>query len=118
MSTWQELVAEKKRRQTASIPKEWFITLPADDVLDVTDVPSNCGLLSARELEITEVSEIAVLLNKLATGEWSSVEVTTAFCKRAIVAHQLVCPSSSPLSGGSLITLTCCPDKLSHRDIR
>jgi hypothetical protein len=93
MSTWQDLVAEKKRRQTASIPREWLITPPADDVLDVTDVPSSCGLLSARELEITEVSEVAVLLNKLATGEWSSVEVTTAFCKRAIVAQQLVCPS-------------------------
>ncbi|KAN0124333.1 Amidase signature domain containing protein [Russula decolorans] len=89
MSSWQELVAEKKRRQTASIPKQWLITLPADDVSDVTDVPSNCELLSAHELEITAVSEIAVLLNKLATGEWSSVEVTTAFCKRAIVAHQL-----------------------------
>lgn len=89
MSTWQELVAEKKRRQTASIPKEWLIAPPADDVLDVTDVPSTCGLLSARELEITAVSEVAILLNKLATGEWSSVEVTTAFCKRAIVAHQL-----------------------------
>jgi amidase len=92
MSTWQELVAEKKRRQAASIPREWLITPPADDVLDVTDVPSNCGVLSARELEITAVSEVALLLNKLATGEWSSVEVTTAFCKRAIVAHQLVCP--------------------------
>lgn len=94
MSTWQDIVAEKKRRQTASIPKEWLITPPADDVLDVTDVPSNCGLLSALELEITAVSEVAVLLNKLATGKWSSVEVTTAFCKRAVVAHQLVCPSS------------------------
>jgi len=94
MSTWQELAADKKRRQTASIPKEWLITQPADDVLDVTDVPTSCGLLSARELEITAVSEVAILLNKLATGEWSSVEVTTAFCKRAIIAHQLVCPSS------------------------
>ncbi len=94
MSTWQERAAEKKRRQTASIPSEWLITPPADDVLDVTDVPAGCGLLSARELEITAVNEVAVLLNKLATGEWSSVEVTTAFCKRAIIAHQLVCPFS------------------------
>jgi amidase len=94
MSSWQELAAEKKRRQTASIPKEWLITRPADDVLDVTGVPTSCGLLSARELKITAVSELATLLKKLATGEWSSVEVTTAFCKRAIVAHQLVCPSS------------------------
>ncbi|KAH9987890.1 general amidase [Russula vinacea] len=89
MSTWQELVAEKKRRQAASIPKEWLITRPADGVLDVTDVPTSCGLLSARELEITAVSEVGILLNKLATRDWSSVEVTTAFCKRAILAHQL-----------------------------
>ena len=94
MSTWQELAAEKRRRQTASIPKDWLITQPADDVLDVTDVPASCGLLSPRELEITEVSEVTILLNKLATGEWSSVEVTTAYGKRAVIAHQLVRPSS------------------------
>lgn len=93
-TTWQELAAEKKRRQIASIPKEWLITLPADDVLDVTGVPTKCGLLSPRELEITAVSELAVLLTKLATGEWSSVEVTTAFCKRAVIAHQVVSPSN------------------------
>jgi len=88
-TSWQELVSEKKSRQNASIPKEWLITPPTDDVLDVTDVPVKCGLLSAHELEITEVSEIAVLLNKIATGEWSSVQVTKAFSKRAIVAHQV-----------------------------
>ena len=95
--SWQELVAEKKGRQIASIPKEWLIAPPSDDVLDVTDVPEKCDLLSARELEITTVGDVAVLLHKLATGEWSSVEVTTAFSKRAIVSHQLVCPASSPL---------------------
>jgi len=94
MPTWQEIAAEKKARQTASIPKEWLITPPADDVLDVTDVPAKCGLLSARDLEITTVSDATVLLQKLATGEWSSVEVTTAFCKRAVIAHQVVRPSS------------------------
>jgi amidase len=90
MPTWQELAAEKKARQTASIPKEWLITPPADDVLDVTDVPAKCGLLSARDLEITTISDVTILLQKLATGEWLSVEVTTAFCKRAIIAHQVV----------------------------
>jgi hypothetical protein len=95
-TSWQELAAEKKARQIASIPKEWFITPPANSVLDVTDVPTTCGLLSVRELEITTISDITILLHKLATGEWSSVEVTTAFCKRAIVAQQVVCPSSLP----------------------
>ena len=113
--SWQELAAEKKRRQAASIEKEWLIKPPADDVLDVTDVPSNCRLLSARELEITAVSEVAVLLDNLATGKWSSVDVTTAFCKRAIVAHQLVCQSSPR---DNLMSHTFCPDKLPHRDLR
>jgi amidase len=92
-TTWQELVAEKKSRQTASIPKEWsewLIVPPSDDISDVTDIPAKCGLLSARDLEITEVSSVEVLLSKVATGEWSSVEVCTAFCKRAVIAHQVV----------------------------
>ncbi|KAH9059366.1 general amidase [Lactarius vividus] len=88
-TTWQELVAEKKVRQAASIPKEWLISPPSNDVLDVTDIPAKCGLLSARDLEITEVSSVADLLTKIATGAWSSVEVTTAFCKRAVIAHQV-----------------------------
>jgi hypothetical protein len=105
--SWQELAAEKRRRQTASIPKEWLITTPADDVLDVTDVPAKCGLLSARELEITTISDVTALLHKLATGEWSSVEVTTAFSKRAIIAHQVVCPLSSLPSQATLLSSLC-----------
>ncbi|KAH9012027.1 general amidase [Lactarius hengduanensis] len=88
-TTWQELAAEKKDRQAASIPKEWLIAPPSNDVLDVTDIPAKCGLLSARDLEITEVSSVADLLTKIATGTWSSFEVTTAFCKRAVIAHQV-----------------------------
>ena len=101
-TTWQELAAEKKARQTASIPKEWLIVTPSDDVSDVTDIPAKCGLLSARELEITEVSSAEVLLSKIATGEWSSVEVCTAFCKRAVIAHQVVRAFSFPLNGTQL----------------
>lgn len=88
--SWQELVADKRRRQADAIPKEWLITPPPDTVLDVTQVPESCGLLSARELEITNTVEVATILHNLATAKWSSVEVTTAFYKRAIVAQQLV----------------------------
>ena len=120
MPTWQELAAEKKARQLASIPKEWLITPPADDVLDVTDVPAKCGLLSARDLEITTINDATALLQKLATGEWSSVEVTTAFCKRAIIAHQVVRPSShlpaTPQSYPHMLRLFL-PDKLPYRDL-
>ncbi|KZV69062.1 general amidase [Peniophora sp. CONT] len=88
--TWQDLVVDKRARQAAAIPKDWIITPPADDVHDVTDVPATCGLLSAKELAITENTDIEKLLVQLATGELSSVEVTIAYYKRAIVAQQVV----------------------------
>jgi amidase len=88
---WQDIVAEKQLRQKAAIPKEWQLpNPPADSVLDVTAIPESCGLLSQKEIEITN-TPVEGLLPKLSAGEWSSVEVTTAFYKRAIIAHQLVC---------------------------
>lgn len=90
MPTWQELIADKQKRQKAAVPEEWLITPPPDSQLDVTAVPQTCGLLSPEELKITETTDVSVLLEKLANGEWSSVDVTRAFYKRAIVAHQVV----------------------------
>ena len=95
MPSWQELVADKLQRQKASIPQEWLITPPPDSQLDVTDVPRTCGHLTLDEIEITETGDVAVLLSKLASGEWSSVDVTRAYYKRAIIAHQTV---NSPIS--------------------
>lgn len=87
--TWKSLAAEKKQRQKESIPQEWLISVPGDEVLDVTGVPEACGLLSEKEVRITN-TEVDVLLERLAQGDWSSVDVTTAFYKRAIVAQQVV----------------------------
>ncbi|KAF9554987.1 amidase, partial [Agrocybe pediades] len=85
-----EIVKEKKIRQAAAIPKEWILTnLPPRDVLSVIDFPEKSGLLSEKEIEITK-TEVGTLLQNLASGAWSAVEVTTAFSKRAIIAHQLV----------------------------
>ncbi|KAG0694762.1 general amidase [Suillus ampliporus] len=89
MPHWPELVAEKKQRQLKSIPQDWLVSPPPDSTLDVTGFPETCGLLNAREIEITNTS-VNVLLEKLACGKWTAVDVTTAFYKRAIVAHQLV----------------------------
>ena len=92
-SKWKELAADKRRRQQAAIPPEWVLkSPPEDDVLDVRAFPDSkqCGLLTDHEIVITNTTDVDTLLHKLASGAWSSVEVTTAFYKRAIVAHQLV----------------------------
>ena len=88
---WTALAADKKQRQLKSIPQQWLVTLPPDSTQDVIDFPERCELLNAREIEITN-TPVDILLEKLASGEWSAVDVTTAFYKRAIVAHQLVSP--------------------------
>ncbi|KZT57365.1 general amidase [Calocera cornea HHB12733] len=87
---WKSVAARKKAAQTAAIPKEWIIELPEATRRNVTSVPKECGVLSAKELEITDLKDVDALLKKLASGEWSAVEVTTAYYKRAVVAHQVV----------------------------
>lgn len=88
--TWQDLVTDKRARQAAAIPKDWIITPPADDIRDVTGVPASSGLLTEKELAITDNTDTEGLLAQLASGELSSVEVVTAYYKRAIVAQQVV----------------------------
>ncbi|KAI0757556.1 general amidase [Daedaleopsis nitida] len=86
---WEALCAARKQRQLDSIPNGWLIRSPPDEQYNVTDIPHTCGLLTPRELEITDTTNVELLLRKLHTAEWSSVEVTTAFYKRAIIAQQL-----------------------------
>ncbi|EPT04504.1 hypothetical protein FOMPIDRAFT_1113035 [Fomitopsis schrenkii] len=86
---WKTLVAEKTQRLAGAIPKEWLASsIPPPQQPNVTVFPEHCGILSVKEREITGVPDVDFLLQKVATAEWSAVEVTTAFCKRAAVAHQ------------------------------
>ncbi|KAF8591875.1 general amidase [Ramaria rubella] len=86
---WRSLCQDKKKRQEESIPKDWIVRLPSEAQLNVTDFPRESELLTTFELEITETN-VEVLLAKLASSTWSSVDVTRAFYKRAILAHQVV----------------------------
>jgi amidase len=86
--TWEKIAADKRSRLAASIPVEWRIrSSPTTD--SMIEYPKNSGLLTSEELAITE-SSATDLVKELAAGKLSSVAVTTAFCKRAALAHQLV----------------------------
>jgi amidase len=63
----------------------------ADPPLDVSNVPATCGLLTAKEVAITEDYDACGLAEAIAAKKLTSVEVAAAFSKRAIVAHQLTC---------------------------
>ncbi|KAB5518012.1 amidase signature domain-containing protein [Coniochaeta sp. 2T2.1] len=89
--TWSKVATEARARLADSIPAEWRIApdkLPPDTQLDVTSFPAESGILSQLELDITDSFATDIVRN-LASGKWTSLEVTTAFCKRAAIAHQL-----------------------------
>ncbi|KAF8812123.1 amidase [Phlegmacium glaucopus] len=87
---WKDVCRQKRQSQQDAIPHNWLLPKPSlSTYSNVLDVPSTCGLLTTQELKITETTDVAIILEKLRTSEWSSVEVTTAFYKRAIIAHQL-----------------------------
>lgn len=92
MQEYERKAAEKRAKLASCIPKAWRIPaaqLPGEDVLDVSDFPKTSGLMTAKELEITETN-LVPLAAKIAAGLWSAKEVTLAFCHRAAIAHQLV----------------------------
>ncbi|KZT52953.1 amidase [Calocera cornea HHB12733] len=82
---------EINERMEAQIPASLRLSpnLLADLPVDVTGIPETCGLLTEKELEITELDATG-LCAKLAKGELTAVETVTAYGKRAAIAHQLV----------------------------
>lgn len=89
-SSWKSIVARKQAERDARIPTAWRLKkLPPNDRWNVLDVPKESGILSAAELRITEAPDATTLLEGLQSGKLTAVEVTTAFCKRAAIAHQV-----------------------------
>lgn len=85
---WKEIAEAEKSRIDNSIPQEWRVSI-AEDKTNFETLPRYSKILTASEIEITE-SPAENLVRELATGKLTSVAVTTAFCKRAALAHQLV----------------------------
>ncbi|KAF9479766.1 amidase [Pholiota conissans] len=87
---WKALCYAKRKAQRDSIPPEWIIPpYPISAYPDIIDVPEICGLLTPRELLISETTDVDEILAKLRSAEWTAVETTLAFYKRAVIAHQL-----------------------------
>lgn len=93
--SWEELAKQKRAAQYARIPAAWRLSQPNIDRYKqsergVLHVPRECGLLSSSEIKITENYDAVALVSELRSGTLTAVEVTTAFCKRAALAQQLV----------------------------
>jgi amidase len=87
--TWQEIAADRKQSIEDKIPAEWRVDPSQLEKKRVVDVPKTCGLMTERELSITELSAVEIL-TAIQTRQLTAVETTRAFCKRAAIAHQAV----------------------------
>ncbi len=87
ISTWESIRARKQAERESRIPSAWRLPshlIPSDSddaALNVMDVPRTCGLLSRRELDITEKYDATALAAELRAGRMQCIEVTEAFCK-------------------------------------
>jgi amidase len=72
---WEEISLRKRSDNLAKIPKEWILRseftngLGAESDANVMDIPRRCGILSEKELELTEVSDAMKLLESLKSGK-------------------------------------------------
>ncbi|CAF1089522.1 unnamed protein product [Adineta steineri] len=74
-----------------SIPKNSLLgdLTPDSSILDVSEIPCQCGLLSKEEINITENYTSCQLVTLLANGQLTAEQVIKAYLKRAGIAHQL-----------------------------
>jgi len=96
--TWQEIAQEAQDHRDRSLAEVQppLPEIKAEDLpLNVTSIPAL--YLSPSEIEISETSP-EKLVELLATGELSCVEVTNAFLRRAGLAQKLVTSIPFPLA--------------------
>lgn len=87
--SWQKIAAEKRQEIIAAIPQAYLVNEELLQGLNATDLPRRSGILTTRELDITE-SRAVDIVEQVRQRKYTAVEVTTAFCKRAAIAHQAV----------------------------
>lgn len=90
--SYLDIAKEKRAARDSKFIKEWLLKtdqLPGTGVKDVLNWPVSSGFLSAKEIEITE-SDFPTLAKHIKSKTWTAYDVTSAFCHRASIAHQLV----------------------------
>lgn len=91
---WKAAVAEKRASLQALIPKSHLLPRELADLasqsLLLPEDPRvlSCGILTRKDIEITDHEDAAVLVRGIGDGKYTSVEVVDAYCKRASIAQQ------------------------------
>lgn len=106
---WQSVAWQKKDQQFARIPSQWRLSqLPPSDVTNYLSVPRECGLLTEKELDITENYDATGLARAIREKKVTCVDVATAFCKVHIPStNTRETPAYAHTSSFNVTTDTC-----------
>ncbi|RFU31396.1 hypothetical protein B7463_g4938, partial [Scytalidium lignicola] len=87
---YKEMAAIAQKRRDDAIPTEYLLKniSKADLPRNLTGIHRSSGHFTPEELQIIETEPEGILSN-IKQGKWTSLEVTKAFCKSAVVAQQL-----------------------------
>jgi amidase len=93
--SYEQASAIARKRRAASIAA--FYTTPSwpesELPANLTDFALKSGYYTADELAIVQ-SEAEVILDKIKTRAWTSLDVAKAFCKASALAQELVNPTA------------------------
>jgi len=88
---WKPIALKKQQQRASRIPEAWRISGVTLDSKhnDLPALVKSCGLLTDKEFEITQNATATGLIRDTAQQKVKTIDVVTAFCKRAAIAHQL-----------------------------
>ena len=88
---YKSIATRAQQKVLDSIPYQWRLSpdIKTRFTGDARSFALQCGILSSRQIEITQLSASEVL-KCIHSGQLKAAEVTEAFCARAAIAHQLV----------------------------
>lgn len=86
---WETIKIRRQAEINNRIPKTFLLPPALIEKRNRSTLVDTCGLFSPRELDILHQTATS-LLECIHNQTYTSVEVATAFCKSAAVAHQAV----------------------------
>ena len=92
MSPWQKTAMEKKRQIHDQIPKDWLLSRSILEKAQQQKQLSGAFIESLLDDATKSITSLISqeLLESMASGSLTAVQVTQAFCRRSAVAHQIV----------------------------
>ena len=86
---WKKVAARRRHEINSKIPEKYHVPPALLKPTNLSNLVQTCGILTARELSIVNSTAVK-LLHLVHSQKLTAVEVTTAFCKSAAIAHQAV----------------------------